>query len=133
MGLLDSIAGQVLGSLSGSNGGQHSGLMDAIGGILNGHEGGLSGLIATFEQHGLGGVIGSWVGTGQNQAISAEQLQAVLGNEQVQAIAQKLGFSTQQVSSHLAELLPQVIDKITPGGVVPENSALNGLLGMLKG
>lgn len=133
MGLLDSMAGQVLGSLAGGGGGgQHSAMIDAIGGLLEQH-GGLSGLVATFEQQGLGGVIGSWVGTGQNQPITADQLQSVLGNEQVAAIAQKLGFSPEQLSGHLAELLPQVIDKLTPGGAIPEGGALGGLLGMLKG
>jgi uncharacterized protein YidB (DUF937 family) len=134
MGLLDSIAGQVLDSLSNSGGGQHAGLIEVIGGLVNNPQtGGLQGLISSFEQNGLGDVVASWVGTGQNLPISAEQLQSVLGNEQVQAIAQKLGFTPQEVSGHLAELLPQVIDKLTPGGTVPEGGELGGLLGMLKG
>jgi uncharacterized protein YidB (DUF937 family) len=135
MGLLDSIAGQVLGSL-GNTGGANAapgGLMDVVGGLLNSQPGGLSGLIASFEQNGLGGIIASWVGTGQNLPISAEQLQAVLGNQQVQAIAQQLGFSPQDVSTHLAQLLPQVVDKLTPGGTVPEGHAIGGLMGALKG
>ena len=134
MGLLDSIAGQVLGSLSNSGDGRHAGLLEAIGGLVNNPQsGGLQGLITAFEQNGLGGVIASWVGTGQNLPISAEQLQSVLGNEQVEALAQKLGFTPQEVSGHLAELLPQVVDKLTPEGTVPEGGALGGLLGMLKG
>jgi len=76
--------------------------------------------------------VASWVSTGQNLPISAEQLQSVLGNEQVQAIAQKLGFTPQEVSAHLAELLPQVIDKLTPDGNVPQGGSLAGLLGGLK-
>jgi uncharacterized protein YidB (DUF937 family) len=135
MGLLDSIAGQVLGSLG--NGGAANaapgGLMDVVGNLLNNQQGGLSGLISAFEQNGLGNVVASWVGTGQNLPISAEQLQSVLGNEQVQAMAQKLGFSTQDVSAHLANLLPQVVDKLTPGGTVPEGNAVGGLMGALKG
>ena len=134
MGLLDSIAGQVLGSMSSSGDGRHAGLIEAIGGLVgNQQTGGLTGLISLFEQKGLGGVVASWVGTGQNLPISAEQLQSVLGNAQVQAIAQKLGFSPQEVSGHLAELLPQVVDKLTPNGTVPDGGALNSLLGMLKG
>jgi uncharacterized protein YidB (DUF937 family) len=104
-----------------------------VGNLLNNQQGGLSGLISAFEQNGLGNVVASWVGTGQNLPISAEQLQSVLGNEQVQAIAQKLGFSTQDVSAHLANLLPQVVDKLTPGGTVPEGNAVGGLMGALKG
>ncbi len=135
MGLLDSIAGQVLGSLGngGASNAAPGGLMDVVGGLLNNHPGGISGLITTFEQNGLGHIVASWVGTGQNLPISADQLQSVLGNEQVQAIAQKLGLSTQDISSHLANLLPQVVDQVTPGGTVPEGNALGGLLGALKG
>ncbi|MES2938815.1 MAG: YidB family protein [Pseudomonadota bacterium] len=134
MGLFDSLAGQVLGSMSGAGaGGDHSSLVDAIGGLLGNQPGGLSGLVSAFEQQGLGGVIGSWIGTGQNQSITAEQLQSVLGSEQVQAIAQKLGFSPDAVSGHLAQLLPQVIDRLTPDGAVPAPDALGGLLDMFKG
>jgi uncharacterized protein YidB (DUF937 family) len=104
-----------------------------VGNLLNNQQGGLTGLISAFEQNGLGSVVASWVGTGQNLPISAEQLQSVLGNEQVQAIAQQLGFSTQDVSAHLANLLPQVVDKLTPDGSVPEGNAIGGLMGALKG
>ncbi len=139
MGLLDSIAGQVLGSMAGGGRGQpSSGLMDVIGGLLAGQQpgsagGGLGGLISAFEKNGLGDVMASWIGTGENQAISAEQIQSVLGNEQIAAIARSLGFSPQEVSGQLAQFLPQVIDQITPSGKVPDTDALGGLLGMLKG
>ena len=131
MGLLDAIAGQVLG---GGNGGAPGGgaLFDAIGSLLNSQPGGLAGLVKAFEQQGLGEVIASWIGTGQNQAISGEQLQAVLGSEQVQALAQSLGFSPLQLSGQLAQMLPQVIDGMTPNGQLPPQDALGGLLGMLK-
>jgi len=134
MGFLDSMANQVLGSLSSAGDERHAGLMEALGGLLNNQQtGGLSGLVAAFEQKGLGGLIGSWVGTGQNLPISAEQLQSVLGSEQVQALAQKLGFTPQELSSHLAELMPQVVDKLTPAGALPESGTLGSLLGMFKG
>jgi uncharacterized protein YidB (DUF937 family) len=134
MGLFDSIAGQVLGSLGSAGDGKHAGMIDAIGGLLNSPQvGGISGLVKTFEQNGLGSTVASWIGTGANLPISPEQLQSVLGNSQVAAIAQKLGISPQDVSTHLAEYLPQIIDKLTPNGAVPDNNALSGLLGMLKG
>jgi uncharacterized protein YidB (DUF937 family) len=72
------------------------------------------------------------VSTGTNLPISAQQVQAVLGSEQVQAIAAKLGISPEEASGHLAQVLPQVIDKLTPGGNVPEGGALGSLLGMLQ-
>ncbi len=134
MGLLDSIVGQVAGSLSGAGAGQQGGLLEAVTGLINNPQtGGLQGLIQAFEQQGLGHVISSWISTGQNLPISAEQLQSVLGNEQVQAIAQKLGLSPQDISSHLTQLLPQVVDKVTPDGAVPQGDALQSAIGMLGG
>ncbi|MBI5333947.1 MAG: DUF937 domain-containing protein [Burkholderiales bacterium] len=139
MGLFDSIAGQVLNSMAGQSGqpGQSGqtgdaqpGLMEALGGLLgSGQGGGLAALVSAFEQQGLGGVIASWIGTGQNQAISAEQIQAVLGSEQVQALAQKLGFSTQDVAAQLAQLLPQVVDRLTPDGTLPQGGGPGGVAG----
>lgn len=135
MGLLDSLAGQVTGALSGNQGG--GGLMDVVAGLLNSPQGGgasgLNGLIQAFEANGLGNIIGSWVGTGQNLPISAEQLQSVLGNGQLQALAQQFGFSPRDLSGQLAQLLPQVIDKLTPGGNVPQGDAMTQAMGMLGG
>jgi uncharacterized protein YidB (DUF937 family) len=134
MGLLDTITGGLSGSSANSGG-----LMDVVGSLINNPQtGGLSGLIKAFEEKGLGGLAASWVSTGQNLPISAEQIQSVLGNEQVVAFAQKLGISPQDVSAHLAQMLPQVIDKLTPNGNVPEGGggleqALGGLLkGFMK-
>lgn len=154
MGLLDSITGQVLGSLTQGGEGGHAGLIAVLGGMLNNPQtGGLAGLISAFERNGLGDVVASWVGTGQNLPVSADQLQSVLGSEQIQAIAQQLGFNPQQLLGHLTELLPQMVDGLTPGGVVPDagsmataqpgasdgdisselSGALGGLLGSLRG
>ncbi|TAK94365.1 MAG: DUF937 domain-containing protein [Aquabacterium sp.] len=134
MGLFDSIAGEVLGALSNANSEHHAGLLDAVSGMLNNPQiGGVTGLIQAFEKQGLGGVMSSWVGTGQNLPISPEQLQSVLGNEHIQAIAQKLGISTQDVSTHLSQLLPAVIDKMTPNGQVAQGDAFGSVLGAIKG
>ena len=131
MGLLDSIANQVLGSLASSGDGRHAAVVNAIGGLIQ-SQGGLESLVNNFHQKGLGSVVASWVGTGQNLPISAEQVQSVLGNEQVQAMAQKLGFSPQEMSGHLAEMLPQVIDKLTPNGAIPQGGGLGALMGLLN-
>lgn len=137
MGLFDSIAGQVLGSLTGNNANAEQGGPSALIGLVtslltDSSHGGIGGLIKSFEQNGLGNIIASWIGTGQNLPISAEQIQAVLGNEQVQALAQKFGLSTDALSSQLAQFMPQVVDQLTPEGQVPvEGESLGGLLGML--
>ncbi len=141
MGLFDSVAGQLLGAVTqgaGASADQHGGLIEAIGGLLNHPEtGGIQGLVSAFEQQGLGGVIQSWIGTGENLPISAEQIQSVLGSGPLQGIVQSLGLSPEAASGQLAGLLPQVIDGLTPGGQVPEAgggldlSSLGGLLGLL--
>lgn len=134
MGLFDSIAGQVAGALSGQGGAQGSGLLQLLMGLINNPQtGGLQGLVAAFQDKGLGDLVSSWIGTGQNLPISPEQLQSVLGSGQIGQIAQQLGLSSQEVSGQLSALLPQVIDGITPNGQVPEGDAMQNALGMLSG
>ena len=135
MGLFDAIAGQVIGALRNSgNGGAAGGLMEAIGGLINNPQtGGLPGLISEFEQKGLGSAMQSWIGTGQNASITPDQLHSVLGSDQLQAIAAKLGLPMGDVANHLAQFLPQIINQITPNGAVPHASALDDAVGMLKG
>jgi uncharacterized protein YidB (DUF937 family) len=132
MGMLDTICNQVMGSLATSGDGRHADVVNAIGGFIQ-SQGGLENLINNFHQKGLGNVVSSWVGTGANLPISPDQLSHVMGNAQVQAMAQKLGFSPQEMQSHLAEILPQVIDKLTPGGTVPTGGGLASVLsGFMK-
>ncbi|MDP3873612.1 MAG: YidB family protein [Pseudomonadota bacterium] len=134
MGLFDSIAGQVAGALSGQSGAQGSGLLQILMSLINNPQtGGLQGLIAAFQDKGLGDLVSSWVGTGQNLPITPEQLQSVLGSGQIGQIAQQLGLSSQEVSGRLSALLPQVIDTLTPNGQVPEGDTMQNALGMLSG
>ena len=120
MGLLDSVVGALAGGESGGN----NGLVDVVMQLINSQPGGLGGLVQSFQQGGLGEVVNSWVSTGQNLPVSAEQLQAVLGGGQLQNIAAQLGVSPEQASGSLAELLPQVVDKLTPGGQLPQGGDL---------
>ncbi|MES2068898.1 MAG: YidB family protein [Pseudomonadota bacterium] len=122
MGLLDT----ALGMLSGNQDPNQSGdpklmLLQAAVGMLSNNQGGggLQGLISTFQQSGLGDIVGSWVGTGQNLPISAEQIQQALGSGQLQQLASAAGISPDSAAGHLAELLPGVIDHLTPNGAVP--------------
>jgi uncharacterized protein YidB (DUF937 family) len=117
MGLFDS----VVGALSGAQSADSSPLLNIVMQLINNPQtGGLGGLVESFQQGGLGEVVNSWVSTGQNLPISAEQIKAVLGGGQLQEIAAQLGVSTEQVSGSVADLLPQVIDKMTPNGQLPE-------------
>ncbi|TXT31679.1 MAG: hypothetical protein FD131_897 [Rhodocyclaceae bacterium] len=121
MGLLDS----VVGALAGGQSGGESPLLNVVMQLINNPQtGGLAGLVQSFQQGGLGSIVNSWVSTGQNLPISAEQIQAVLGGGQLQNIAAQLGMSTEQASGGLADLLPQLVDKLTPNGQVPEGGDL---------
>lgn len=121
MGLLDSVVGALAGGQSAGN----SPLLNVVMQLINNPQtGGLSGLVQSFQQGGLGNIVNSWVSTGQNLPISAEQIQAVLGGGQLQNVAAQLGMSTEQASGGLADLLPQLVDKLTPNGQVPEGGDL---------
>ena len=130
MGLLDSIVGQVSGALEGSvPGGQvHPGLMDVVSQLMT-QGGGMQGLVSQFEQQGLGHVVSSWIGNGENLAITPDQVQAVLGEPHIQAVAQKLGLSTADVTNQLAGLLPHAVNSVTPDGAVPQGDLLSQALG----
>ncbi len=84
--------------------------------MIQNHPGGLDGLVTTFQQKGLGDVVSSWVSSGQNLPISADQISHVLGSDAVKNLAAKAGISPDQAGSQLAALLPGLIDKLTPNG-----------------
>lgn len=125
MGLLDSIVGQVAGSLQDSvpAGQVHPGLLDVVSSLMT-QGGGLQGLINQFEAQGLGNVVSSWIGTGQNLAITPEQVQSVLGDSHIADVAAKLGLQPQDVANQLAGLLPHAVDSVTPAGAVPQGNLL---------
>ncbi|MGE0083007.1 MAG: YidB family protein [Desulfococcaceae bacterium] len=133
MGLFDSIAEQFGTALSGTDSKGQSGLMEVITDLIgNSEKNGIQGLINAFREKGMGDFISSWIGTGENLPISGDQLQAILGNEYVQAAAQKMGLSSEDISGSLADLLPKVIDKLTPDGSLPEGSLIEHGLDLLK-
>ena len=114
-------------------GGSQNPLVDIVLGLItNPQSGGLQGLIETFEEKGLGEAMSSWISTGENQPVSGDQIQHALGSDLIQQIAQKLGSSKSEVSGGLANLLPDIIDKLTPTGKLPEGDQLSQGLEMLK-
>lgn len=135
-----SLMNSVLGALGGALGGQQAQgsnplLQVAMSMLAGGGQGaGLGGLIEAFQRNGLGEQVQSWIGTGQNLPISAEQLQQALGGDQLGNIAQQLGMSQGDASSGLASLLPQLIDTLTPQGAVPKDGVdLGAIMKMLGG
>jgi uncharacterized protein YidB (DUF937 family) len=107
-------------------------LMSSVMGLLGG-QGGLQNLISQFGAKGLGNVIGSWVSTGKNLPISPEQIKGVLGNDTVKNIASKLGIDSNALTSQLSNLLPDVVDKLTPEGKVPEGDIMSKGMDLLGG
>ncbi|KAF0814771.1 hypothetical protein IGB42_00826 [Andreprevotia sp. IGB-42] len=126
MSLLDQ-----LGGLFGQGDGQE-GVAGSLSQLLE-QQGGLSGLISKFQQGGLGEVAQSWISSGQNLPISAEQIQSVLGSDAVTSIARKLGIDPAQAADQLSGVLPQLVDGLTPGGELPADDAgIAGVLGSVK-
>jgi len=131
MSFLEDMAGKEVSSMLANS---SNPLAASVMQMINSQPGGLSGLVQQFHDKGLGGLVSSWVGTGQNLPVSADQLQHVLGSQQVQEIAAKAGISPDMVTSHLSQLLPMLIDKMTPNGQMPQggSSILEEGMGMLK-
>lgn len=130
MGLFDNL-GKGMGQLGGG-GQQHSGLMGAVAQLLSsGKIGGLSGLAQMFQQRGHGDKLQSWVSTGENKSISPEEVQNVLGQEHVREVANKAGVSEQEASQGLSSVLPQLVDKMTPDGRMPDDKSANSALSQL--
>ncbi|MDR2851473.1 MAG: YidB family protein [Burkholderiaceae bacterium] len=133
MGLLDSLLGQV-GQVFGNSaqnqgGGALSGLLGPLAGTLggllsnDGGHGGLGGLVSKFQQAGLGDVVNSWVGNGQNEPVSPDQVSQALGPDTVTQLAGQLGINAQSLLPLLASALPAVVNKLTPNGEVPAQGA----------
>lgn len=129
MGLFDSIAGSVLGKFGSEQGGVAQVALD-----LFNQNGGLNGILEKFKEGGLGETAASWVGTGENASISAEQISSILGNGTIAALAAKVGITPETLSAQIAEHLPTLVDKLTPNGEVPSESCnlLSNVLAMLK-
>lgn len=129
MGILDSLAKQVLGG-----GSSQDALLAALMNVLGGQQsGGLADIVKQFTNKGLGDIINSWVGTGANLPVTAEQVQRGLGKDAIAQIAKQTGMAPNAVTSQLADLLPQVIDKLTPGGKMPQGDLMAQGLSLLKG
>ena len=129
MGLFDSILGAA--SEKGDASGQGNPLIGIVGGLLA-QSGGLQGLASKFSQSGQGNAFQSWVGMGENQPVSNDQIQNALGSEQVNAIATRMGVDPAIVSTFLAEYLPKIVDKLTPAGKIdPAADHQQGLAALL--
>lgn len=122
MGLLDGVLQGLSGGQEGSGGaGIEQALLQMLG---QGGTEGLSGLAQNFQSQGLGDIFSSWVSPGENRPIQPQQLQGALGPDILRQLAGGSGMSLQALLPLLAQLLPAVIDKLTPQGQLPRNNDL---------
>lgn len=123
----------ILGGLGGGSGGS-TGLLSAAMALLQSN-GGLSSVLGMFQQSGLGAEANSWVGSGANMAISGEHVQQVFGGSSIGSIATQLGLSQGQASAAIAQILPELVNQMTPQGQVPANhqDLLSKGLALLRG
>lgn len=133
MGLLDTVIG-ALGQGGQGEGGQAA-LIQAVLGMLagqGGQGGGLADLAARFQQGGLGDVMGSWVSTGQNMPVSPDQLGSVLGGDLLGQLSKSTGMNGSDLLGPLSQVLPQVVDQLTPNGQMPQGGLdVGAVLGQL--
>lgn len=128
MGLLDTL----LAAISGKSDSADAHPLGAALNSLLARNGGMQGLMNKFSQGGLGEIFSSWVGMGENQSISPDQISSLLGSEQVQGLASSLGVDPSQASGFLADYLPKIVDKLTPAGQVdPEADTSQSLAALL--
>jgi uncharacterized protein YidB (DUF937 family) len=131
MGVLDQLGGAVGSVLGqGKGAGVSAVLLQQLIAMLS-KPGALGELTSKFQSAGLGNILQSWIGSGQNLPISADQVSKVLGAGTVADLAKKAGIGESETTGVLASLLPQVIDKISPGGKAPAGNELGGALASL--
>ncbi len=131
MGLLDGLAGQVLGSMLGGSGDKS--LLGKIAMEMINKNGGLGGILEKFNQGGLGELAASWVGQGQNQSLSEGQVSSVFGDDMMSEMADKFGVDSGLLTGQIAQYLPELVNQATPTGTVDDKSEdmLGEVLGML--
>jgi uncharacterized protein YidB (DUF937 family) len=150
MGLLDSVLGAVLGGgqqqSSAAGGGLGSiigmlasnpAILSTVTGMLSndGGHGGLGGLVGKFQQAGMGDAIGSWIGTGENHAVTGDQIGGALGGDVLAGLAKQMGVNSGDAGGILASVLPGLINHMTPTGQAPAGGLGNmgDLAGILGG
>lgn len=133
MGLLDNV-GAALGGVQGEGTGDpKAALVQAVLGMLmhgnqpgglggSGGLGGLAGLLQRFQGIGLGDAVASWIGSGANTPVSGDQVRAALGDGPLRLLAEHAGLGEDEAASHLSGLLPQIVDRLTPDGRIPDGA-----------
>ena len=119
-------------------------ILNKLGG-QNGEQGGMAAISKLFDSEGMQGILGklqasgldkqvmSWVGHGQNEPVSGDDIKNAVDPQQLSKVAQESGMSQDEVADHVAQALPEAVDKATPGGAVPKQGlSMDSLMGMFK-
>lgn len=122
-GALGGLTGGKGGASGGGAGGMIGALLPMLGGLLAG--GGLSKILSGFKSQGLSSQADSWVGTGSNEPVTAGQVAQVMGENEIAQIAERLGVSHEEAAQAIAEVLPQVVDRVSPEGQLPPEEDLD--------
>ena len=125
--LLQMVLGMLMQGGQGGQGSQGGQVSQAGGGGGLGGLGGLSALVEQFTRHGMGDMVKSWVGTGQNLPVSPDQMTQVLGSDRISQMAEQLGLGKGELAGQLSQMLPQVVDRLTPHGQLPQGNDLSSL------
>ncbi len=129
-GGLDSVLSGISGGGGGSGGGGAGALM-ALAPMMIGllKSGGVQKILGQFQEQGMGDKAQSWVGTGDNEGVSPDEVRTALGDDEVHKAAEQLGVTDDEAAGVLAQVLPGTIDGLTPGGQVPADDELDQRLG----
>jgi uncharacterized protein YidB (DUF937 family) len=96
--------------------------------------GGLQGMLGQLQAGGLGDQVGSWLGSGSNETVDPQKLADALGPEEVDSLAKQSGMSPTEVTAGLSQILPGLVDKLSPAGSLPTSADdLTGMLSQIPG
>jgi uncharacterized protein YidB (DUF937 family) len=161
-GGLNDLLGGLLGGTTGGSG-QGGGLEDVLGGLLGGgtsgspgtaangmnvaaiaaalgpliaklvKSGGLSRMVSGAQASGLSAQADSWVGTGANAPVSGQEVRGIVGEDTVSQFAQQAGISDDEAVDVLAQVVPHVVNGLTPDGQLPADDDLDALVAKFGG
>ncbi len=96
--------------------------------------GGLNAVLGKLQQAGLGDQVNSWLGQGGNESVDADELAEAIGEDRIETLSAESGMSPDEVKSGLSQILPGLVDKMSPSGSLPTSASdLTGMLGQIPG
>lgn len=119
--------------LLGDKMGDAGGLMDALSGLTSGEGLDIGGIADKLKEGGLGDQLGSWLGDGENEPVSADQITGALGSDKIDAVASKLGVDSGSAAEALSQAMPSLMDKMSSGGSLLESATSGNPMDAVKG